>query len=185
MPIDSRARAFVEANMEHYREVTLAVQGFEAEVQSMLRSSLREFGEQLGKVGVKEEAAVFKVLVNEDVSDMSLRSRSADIEIGIGLQSRDDIDGKRFAVYAWVWVKDPGLRKLLDHYVGTHACAPFVHEFESGTTFLTAYLDPTTMPQAIDLLRDACRALFECLFGSPEFCKSFNLSGPTHTVVHG
>jgi hypothetical protein len=175
MPIDSRARAFIEENIEYYREVTVALKGFEAEVESVLRSIWREFKEQLAAVGILEEDASFKT----GDGDMYLKRSATGIEIGISLQCRDADDGEgRFAVYSWVWVKDPDLRKSLNQYVATHSSAPFVHEFASSTTYITAYLDIATKPQAIDLLRDGFAMLFECLFGSPEFSKSYSLSGP-------
>jgi hypothetical protein len=59
MPIDPRAKAFIEANIEHYREVTVAVKkGFEAEAESVLRSIWREFKEQLAAIGVRGKRSV-------------------------------------------------------------------------------------------------------------------------------
>jgi hypothetical protein len=118
MPIDSRAKAFIEANIEHYREVTSAVEGFEAEVESVLRSIWREFKEQLAAVGLRKEDPSFKT----GDGDMFLKSSATGIEMGISLQCRhtDDSAG-RFAVYSWVWVKDPNLRKSLDQSVAVPA----------------------------------------------------------------
>jgi hypothetical protein len=54
----------------------------------------------------------------------------------------------------------------------------FVHKFEDSTTYITAYLDLGKKSEVIDLLHDGFRTLFECLVGSPEFCRSYNISGP-------
>jgi hypothetical protein len=183
MPIDSKAKAFIEANIEHYREVTLAVRTFETEVETALRSIWREFKQQLSMIGIPEDDASFKVQTGDDESEMYLKTGwNTGIQIGIALQCRDDDDkAGRFAVYSWVWVKDTDLRKSLDNRVATHLSAPFVHEFVSSTTYITAYLDLEKKPQAIDLLRDGFTTLLECLFGSPEFCKSYNVTGPVGT----
>ena len=180
MTIDSTARAFIDANIDHYRGVTLAVKAFEGEVEATLRSIWREFKQQLIAVGIPADDPSFGAKTEEHASQMYLGSGwSTGIEVGIALQSRDDNDELgRIAVYSWVWVKNPNLRKSLDNHVAAHASAPFVHEFEDSTTYLTAYMDVGKESQAIDWLRDGFRALFGCLVGSPEFCKSYNVSGP-------
>lgn len=183
MPIDSSARAFIEANIGHYREVTLAVRTFEAEVETALRSVWMEFKQQLAGVGIPADDPSFGAGTRDDLSEMYLRTGwNTGIQIGIALQCRDnDDESGRFAVYSWVWVKDAALRKSLDNHVAAHASAPFVHEFEDSATYLTAYMDVGKESQAIDFLRDGFRALFGCLVGSPEFCKSYNVSGPVDT----
>jgi hypothetical protein len=179
MPIDSRARAFIEANLVHYRDVTLAVAGFEAEVESVLRSILREFKEGLSAIGIREESASLKSRLSGKVTNMSLKGRATGIEVGIFLQCRDaDDKHRRFCSFSFVWVKDPDLRRSLDQYVAAHSGTPFIHEFEESTTYLSAYLDLSTMPQAIDLVHDSFDMLLKCLFGSPEFCREFKISGP-------
>jgi hypothetical protein len=183
MPIDSRARAFVEANIEHYRKVALAVQGFESEVESVLRSLLREFKEQLTAIGIQEEDVSFKVILGDDASETFLKGKATDIEIGVALQCREEDDHTgRFAVYSFVWVKNSDLRKSLDHHIAARLSLPFVHEFESSTTYISMYLDVSKTPQVIDLLRESFATLIECLFELPEFCKSYSLSGPIGKV---
>ena len=99
----------IEENIEHYREVTVALKGFEAEVESVLRSTWREFKEQLAAVGIREEDASFKT----GDGDMYLKRGATGIEIGISVQCRDADDRVgRFAVYSWVWVKDPELLQV-------------------------------------------------------------------------
>jgi hypothetical protein len=184
VPIDSRARDFIEANIEHYREVTSAVKAFEAEVETALRSIWREFKPQLAKVvGIPQADPSFEAKTRDDVSEMILKTGwNTGIQVGVALQCRGaDDESRRFAVYSWVWVKDPDLRKSLDNHVAMHVSAPFVHVFESTSTYIFAYMDVGGKSQAIDLLRDGFRMLFECLFGSPEFCKSYNVSGPVDT----
>ena len=181
MRIDLTARAFIEANIDHYREVTKAVKEFEAEVEATLRSIWREFKEQLIAVGIPADDPSFEAKTQDHASEMGLKTGwSTGIQVGIALQCGDDDDELgRFAVYSWVWVKNPDLRKSLDNYVATHLSAPFVHEFtKSSSTLITAYLDLGKKSEAIDLLRDGFRTLFECLVGSPEFCRSYNISGP-------
>ena len=157
----------------------------------MLRSIWREFREQLAAIGVRGKDPSFKKDLGDTASNIYLKSGGTGIEIGIALQCRDEDDSMgRFAVYSWVWVKDPDLRKSLDHHVATHLSDPFVHDFEKdGITYITAYLDLTRKSQAIDLLRASFALLFECLFGSPEFSKSYGLSGPASkgvsTVIEG
>jgi hypothetical protein len=183
MQIDSRARAFLEANIEHYREFTLAVKGFEAEAESVLRSIWREFKEPLAAVGIREEDSSFKTALGDDASDMFLKSHATGIEIGFALQCRDADDNTgRFAVYSWV--RDPDLRKSLNNYVATHLSDPFVHEYELSTTYITAYLDIASKSQAVDLLRNGFAMLIECLFGLPEFSKAYSLSGPAGKTIH-
>ena len=177
----------IEENIEHYREVTVALKGFEAEVESVLRSTWREFKEQLAAVGIREEDASFKTFLGDEATDMYLKGRAAGIEIGIALGCRDtdDVDG-RFTVYSWVWVRDPDLRKSVDEYVETHLATrsspTFIHEFDS-TTYIVAYLATATKPKAIDLLRGSFTMLFECLYGSPDFSKTFSLSGPAGKIL--
>jgi len=180
MTIDLTARAFIEANIDHYREVTLAVKAFEAEVEATLRSIWREFKQQLIAVGIPADDPSFEAKTRDHASQMSLKTGSSTgIQVAITLQCRDDDDELgRFAVYSWVWVRNPDLRKSLDNHVATHLPAPFVHEFEDSTTSITAYMDLGKKSEVIDLLRDGFRTLFECLVGSPEFCRSYNISGP-------
>jgi len=180
MTIDLTARAFIEANIDHYRGVTLAVKAFEAEVEATLRSIWREFKQQLIAVGIPADDPSFEAKTQDHASEMYLKTGwSTGIQVGIALQSRDDDDELgRFAVYSWVWVKNPDLRKSLDNHVATHLSAPFVHEFKYSTTYITAYMDLGKKSEVIDLLRDGFRTLFECLVGSPEFCRSYNISGP-------
>jgi len=181
MTIDSTARDFIVANIDHYRGVTLAVKAFEGEVEATLRSIWREFKQQLIAVGIPADDPSFGAKTEEHASQMYLGSGwSTGIEVGIALQSRDDNDELgRIAVYSWVWVKNPDLRKSLDNHVATHLSAPFVHEFtKSSSTLITAYVDVGKKSEVIDLLRDGFRTLFECLVGSPEFCRSYNISGP-------
>ena len=183
MPIDSKARAFIDANIEHYREVTLAVKTFEAEAETALRSIWRDFKQQLAVFRVPGDDPSFKVQRGDDATGMYLQTGwSSGIQIGIALQCRDDDDESgRFAVFSWVWVKDADLRKSLDNHVATHLPSGYVHEFESNTTYITAYLDLERKAQAIDRLRDDFRTLLECLAGSPEFCKAYDASGPAGT----
>jgi hypothetical protein len=180
MTIDSTARAFIEANIDHYREVTLAVKAFEAEVEAMLRSIWREFKQQLVAVGIPADDPSFGPKTQDHASQMYLWTRrSTEIQVGITLKCRDDDDKLgRFDVYSWVWLKNPDLRKSLDNHVATHLSEPFVHKFEDSTTYITASLDLGKKSEVIDLLRDGFRTLFECLVGSPEFCRSYNISGP-------
>ena len=180
MTIDSTARDFIVANIDHYRGVTLAVKAFEAEVEAMLRSIWREFKQQLIAVGIPPDDPSFGAKTEQHASQLYLGTGwSTGIQVGIALQSRDDNDELgRIAVYSWVWVKDPDLRKSLDNHVATHLPAPFVHEFKYSTTYIIAYMDLGKKSEVIDLLRDGFRTLFECLVGSPEFCKSYNISGP-------
>jgi hypothetical protein len=180
VPTDSTARAFIETNIDHYREVTLAVKVFEAEAEATLRSIWREFKQQLGVVGIPADDPSFEAKTLDDVSDMHLKTGwSTGIQIGIILQCRDDDDELgRFAVHSWVWLKDPNLRKSLDSHVATHLSPPFLHDFKSGTTYVTAYMGLGKKSEVIDLLREGFRTLFECMFASPEFCKSYNISGP-------
>jgi hypothetical protein len=183
MPIDSRARAFIEANIEHYREVTSAVKAFEAEVEVALRSIWREFKQQLAVVGIRADDPSFVAETEDGFSEMYLKTGwNTGTEIGIALQCRDEVDESgRFAVYSWVWVKNTELRKSLDNRVAIHVTAPFVHEFESSNTYITAYMDLGKKPEAMDLLRESFRTLLECLVGSPEFRSSNNISGPEDT----
>jgi len=180
MTIDLTARAFIEANIDHYREVTLAVKAFEAEVEATLRSIWREFKQQLIAVGIPPDEPPFQAKTLDHASWMYLETGSSTgIQVGIGLQCRDDDNELgRFAANSWVWVKNPDLRKSLDNHVATHLSAPFVHEFKNSSTYITAYLDLGRKSEVIDLLRDGFRTLFECLVGSPEFCRSYNISGP-------
>ena len=180
MTIDSTARDFIVANIDHYRGVTLAVKAFEAEVEATLRSIWREFKQQLIAVGIPADDPSFEAKTRDHASQMCLKTGwSTGIEVGITLQCRDDDDELgRFAAYSWVWVKNPDLRKSLDNHIATHLSARFVHEFEDSTTYITAYMDLGKKSEVIDLLRDGFRTLFECLVGSPEFCRSYNISGP-------
>jgi hypothetical protein len=180
---DSTARAFIEANIDHYREVTLAVKVFEAEVEATLRSIWREFKQELAAVGIPADDPSFEAKTLDDVSNIYLKTGwSTGIQIGIFLQCRDaDDELGRFAVCSWIWVKDPQLRKSLDNHIATHLSPPFVHSSKSGTTYITAYTDLGRKSEVIDLLREGFRTLFECLFRSPEFCKSYNISGPVDT----
>ena len=180
MTIDSTARAFIEANIDHYREVTLAVKAFEAEVEATLRSIWREFKHQLTAAGIPADDPSFEAKTQDQASGMYLQTGwSTGIQVGIALQCRDDDNELgRFAANSWVWVKNPDLRKSLDNHIAAHLSARFVHEFEDSTTYITAYADLGKKSEVIDLLRDAFRTLFECLVGSPEFCRSYNISGP-------
>jgi len=180
MTIDLTARAFIEANIDHYRGVTLAVKAFEAEVEATLRSIWREFKQQLIAVGIPADDPPFQAKTLDHASWMYLQTGwSTGIQVGIALQCRDDDNELgRFAANSWVWVKNPDLRKSLDNHIATHLSARFVHEFEDSTTYITAYMDLGKKSEVIDLLRDGFRTLFECLVGSPEFCRSYNISGP-------
>jgi hypothetical protein len=180
VPTDSTARTFIETNIDHYREVTLAVKVFEAEIEGMLRSIWREFRQQLGVIGIPADDPSFEAKTRDDVSDMYLKTGwNTGIQIGLVLECRDEGDELgRFAVHSGVWVKDPHLRKPLDNHVAAQLSPPFVHDFRSSTTYITAYIDPGKKSEVIDLLREGFRTLFECLFGSPEFCQSYNISGP-------
>ena len=184
MPIDTNSRAFIEANIEYYREVTLAVKVFEAEVEAALRSIWREFKQQLTVAGLPSDDPSFAATMLDDASDMRLKTGlNTGIQIGIALQCRNGDNGSgRFAAYSWVWVKNTDLRMSLDNHVATHVSAPFVHEFEFSTTFISAYMDLGKKSEAIDLLRAGFRTLLECLVGSPEFRRSYNISGPVDTA---
>jgi hypothetical protein len=72
---DASAKAFIEANIDYYREVTLAVKAFEGEVKATLESIWNEFEQQLGKIGIPADLPSFKKGTEIDAPSCNSRPR--------------------------------------------------------------------------------------------------------------
>lgn len=168
MPIDSSARDFVAEGLQHYREVSRALEEFETQTEGWMRTIAQEFESRFSSLGIKIAELDFKTGALNDRSRAWLEKERNGVIIDMGLHAVDGDERGPLAAYSGVGFRDPTLRASFQDHFKRLATGEFYYDREGRISYVWKYFQMERRFEAFDLLRATLAELFRIVSDVPE-----------------